>query len=367
MSKNDLLKEIKVDNNTIKHISTIVTEKDNIPMWDLFKVKLSNGLTCNVVAEHGTIYNGIPNDLIRSFVFNRIPNLMQKENKSDYIFLGKIYQENGKYRITRHYHSFYCKDGKTAQEMFEQAYPNIKESNRKNNSENKEIVDQEYVYFIHATDFDITTDVFNNGLINYRGNHLGSTFTPISDIDIKKHNGVLEDIVRKYGEALNRRYIFILKIPKRYYLYTNRYGEKYEMPIFKQTKNNDGIHGNSSIVINELIYGVLDRNSNTNIILNPNYNEKYNPNGLSYSDEQEIEMEQYGINLSEYRKRTGTNKNYEELKKIDEKTGYWSNICKYYGIPYTSQPNTKKSSIPFFKKIREELSKELNNKKRRKI
>ena len=99
MSKIDLLKEIKADNNTIKHISTIVTEKDNIPIWDLFEVKLSNGLTCNVVAEHGAIYNGIPHDLIRSFVFDRIPNLMQKENKSDCIFLGKTYQQNGKTRI----------------------------------------------------------------------------------------------------------------------------------------------------------------------------------------------------------------------------------------------------------------------------
>jgi hypothetical protein len=335
----ELIPEINLENGSIKHIS-IINNKENKPIWDMFEVRLSNGINCNVVAEHNCIQTDMPQELIKKFVIDRLQELMKKENKDDCVFLGTIYQQDGKYKFTRHYNSFYCESGKTAQEMFDIIYPslNYKNSNNKT-TKNDEQFDDEYIYFVHATEGNNIDSIFKDGLKNFRGNHLGSTLRPISKRD---NQDSLEKYSYDYAKNSGRRYVYIVKIPKRYYCYINRYGEKYEMPVFKQTKSSDGLHGNMSYFINNLVYGVFDSlNPSKGIIKNALYNTKYNPNGLSYSVEQLDQMKDDGLDLTWYESRTGIERDFNELKEIDDKLATYKIICEHYNIPYSNNISNK--------------------------
>jgi len=338
MQKTNLLPIIHLNNGNIQHVS-IINNKENKPIWDMFELEyIETGIKkrCKVITEHNTINSHIPKEVIEKFTIDRLTgteSLIHKEGKSDFIFLGAIKKTNEKYSFMRHYHSFYCEEGKTAQEMFNKVYPSLQKS-QIINSQQREPLDDEYTYFFHGANVDKRDKIFKNGLDDRFGPHLGSISYPISQFRCN----TLEESAKKYSEYLGRisstgnKYIYIVKVPKRYYCYTNRHGQKYEMPIFKCETDNLS----DTVLINNLIYGVLMAQSD-NLFLdkNPYYNPIYNPNGLLYSIEQEENLKLYDnyYELSESAS-TRQNLNFSQLKSLDEKNETFKEVCDYYRIPY---------------------------------
>ena len=96
-------------------------------MWDVFLLDYKYGII-KVVTEHGIITNNLPHYVLKEFTVDRIigdNSLIEKEGYNDMIFLGTMYKKENTFRFTRHYTSFYCKDGKSAQQMFDESHDTI--------------------------------------------------------------------------------------------------------------------------------------------------------------------------------------------------------------------------------------------------
>lgn len=130
---------IVIGNEKLKLVS-VINNKNNQPIWDVYDVEyIEDGIKkkCKVVVEHNTINNNIPINIVKSFAIDRLKGNtslikreeIRKKDKVDIVFLGKIYQKDGRYRYTRHYNSFYCKNGKNALNEFDEHLTEIKNIN----------------------------------------------------------------------------------------------------------------------------------------------------------------------------------------------------------------------------------------------
>lgn len=130
MNDTNLISNIKIGESNLEHLS-IINNKEGEPIWDLFQVEIINGAMkrkVEFVAERGIINETISPEILEKFIINRLTgehNLLEKQGYKDIIFLGTMYQKDGQTRFTRNYNSFYCKNGKNAEKMFEECYDEI--------------------------------------------------------------------------------------------------------------------------------------------------------------------------------------------------------------------------------------------------
>lgn len=195
---------------------------------------------------------------------------------------------------------------------------------------------EEFSYFLHGTtvnDVSIVNEIFNNGLINYRGNDMLSTMWPINIKD-----GELGEKMREYAGTKGNA-VFVIRIPK-YYLTPkaiNGQLQQIPLPIWKHLSNS-GEHSEISQLAPELVYGVYI-STNDSFISNPNYSPVHNPVGLQF-DNQQIDyllnnevMEMYNFAVSR------KDKSFEELTHIDDESHNWNNALTQYNNHFGIEQN----------------------------
>ncbi len=198
----------------------------------------------------------------------------------------------------------------------------------------------EFMYYFHGTDItdsNLVKEVFNNGLINYRGNDMMSTMWPM-----KIHEGELGQKMKEYAGTKGNT-VFVIKIPK-YYLYPatiNGELQQAPMPIWKHLSST-GERGDVSQLSPELIYGVYFA-ENESFIQNPNYCPVHNPNGLQYDAAQIEHLTNYATEdwIGFANKRN--NYSYEELLHSDEKTHFWDDYIRIYNEHFGIESKNKRN------------------------
>ena len=195
----------------------------------------------------------------------------------------------------------------------------------------------EFAYFFHGTtvtDLSLINEIFDNGLINYRGNDILSTMWPI-----KINDGELGRKMKEYAGTKGNA-VFVIKIPKYYLTPRTLYGQLQQipLPIWKRLSS-FGERGEISQLSPELIHGVYLTN-NDSFIPNPNYSPVHNPTGLQF-DNQQIEyllnngvmnMYQFAVDRK--------NISFEELSKKDNIAHNWDNSLAQYSQHFGVQENT---------------------------
>lgn len=192
----------------------------------------------------------------------------------------------------------------------------------------------EFAYFFHGTTIDnpsLIDEIFNNGLINYRGNDMLSTMWPM-----KINDGELGQKMKEYAGTKGNA-VFVIKIPK-YYLTPrtlNGQLQQIPLPIWKPLST-FGEHGEIAQLSPELIYGVYLA-ENDAFIANPNYSPVHNPTGLQFDNQQIEYLLNNGIegmyNFAVDRK----NKSFGELTQIDNNANNWENAIQQYNQHYGIQ------------------------------
>lgn len=206
--------------------------------------------------------------------------------------------------------------------------------------------DDKYCYYIHGTNNDDIENFFNKGLVSYRGNSINSTLYPIDNEEILSIG--LRQIEQDYTKQHNFKYAYIIKIPNYYMGYIEHRDGSIEppIPLWIPTSQTDAYNRKISILTPHIIAGVYSRERNQ-IMPNPNYNPKYNPEGMQYANEQEENM----LNSfhSEYLKwmefaRARRNFGYKDLKARDQKHNIWRGSLQRYDnlIPEKFSPRPAK-------------------------
>lgn len=195
----------------------------------------------------------------------------------------------------------------------------------------------EYSYFFHGTtikDSSLINEIFDNGLINYRGNDMLSTMWPM-----KISSGELGQKMKEYAGTKGNA-VFVIKIPK-YYLTPRTSNGKLQqipLPIWKPLSSS-GKHGEISQLSPELVYGVYLA-ENDSFILNPNFSPVHNPTGLQFDNQQVEYLLNNGVmNMYDFavdRK----DKSFEELSQKDNVAHNWDNVLAQYSEHFRIQENT---------------------------
>lgn len=284
-----------------------------------------------VFCEYGTSQM-LPDDRSKTeFFVNRLfgsNGLIVKEGRNDYIYLGGVY-DNGR-RTTRFNRT---NTGKTMQEEFDEYFKSsiLPKLTLQSNPSDYDLIDMEYHFHTGKEDMN---EIFSSGLFCNYGHSFGpsftSTFYPAELNDLPLVNN-LADAARAYGNdtAMKGSRIFITRVPKKYKGLKKTTGGVYPpMPTMKTLDASK----NESLVIPEIIYGMYDLESGI-LYKNPNYNEKYNPNGLTYDHEtiNKIDTEGIAPDLVHFMKMR-RDYNYDQLKLHDDKHGIFDQYCQYYGI-----------------------------------
>lgn len=185
----------------------------------------------------------------------------------------------------------------------------------------------EFMYYFHGTnitDPNLVKEVFNNGLINYRGNDMASTMWPM-----KIHEGELGQKMKEYAGTKGNT-VFVIKIPK-YYLYPKTLNGELQqapMPIWKHLSS-FGEHGDVSQLSPELVYGVYFA-ENDSFIQNPNYSPVHNPNGLQFDVAQIGHLRIYASEDWIRFANSRNNYSYDQLLQSDDKTHMWDDYVRIY-------------------------------------
>ena len=257
--------------------------------------------------------------------------LIVKEQRNDYIYLGGLTKD--KSSGSRYSRFNIADNGKAMQQVIDERLrellPNF---SFKRVNEDWDLFN--ISYYFHTGGEDVQ-EVFKKGLVSRFGRgstdgfcSLVSTFYSVNYGHFAEVNS-LHDCARLYGtktRGLGNK-VFIARIPK---IYQGKKAENGVMyPPLPTHKVLDGEYG-KCIFIPQLIYAVYDLDSNT-MYRNPNYNVKYNPNGLSYDNlvadrVKESDKDWYDFMES----RIG--KSYSELKRMDLKNRNFEQACAYYGI-----------------------------------
>ena len=259
--------------------------------------------------------------------------LIIKEQRNDYIYLGGINEEDREHRFSRFRR---LDDGKTMQQTIDERVMQkvLPKLSFENMGEDWDLLNMEY--YFHTGNEDMS-DVFTNGMRNRYGSggrdgfcSLSSTFYPIVTGGFCESNGLC-DAVKLYGEATRGKgsKVFIIRMPLNYRGKVAADGNPYPpMPTHKLMDYESG----DSIIIPEIIYGMYDLD-NKILYKNPNYNPKYNPNGLSYDQEAADVIKVISgawYNFMKSRIRIP----YDVLKRTDERNRTFEQACKCYGIDY---------------------------------
>lgn len=191
--------------------------------------------------------------------------------------------------------------------------------------------DDKYQYFIHGTNNSEIEKFFNKGLISDRGNSIISTLYPIDEEEIQSIG--LREKEKRYTKYYGFSYCYIIKIPKQYMGWMIHRDNSIEppIPIWIPTNNRSEI-GKVSILTPHLIAGVYSAERDQ-IMPNPNYDPKYNPTGMQYSNEQIENMllsqhSDYGKWMMIARARNDFS--FQELVDKDTKSNFWSEYLTHY-------------------------------------
>lgn len=207
--------------------------------------------------------------------------------------------------------------------------------------------DDRFQYFFHGTNNDNVENFFNNGLMSSRGNSITSTMYPMENDEIEKLG--LRAMEQRYCQQYGFKYCYAIKIPNYYMGWMIHRDNSIEVPIplWIPTDKISDVNCPVSIFCPHLICGVY-RNDTQQVMPNPNYNPKYNPNGMQFAKEQEENMlltshpdYQQWLNFS--RMRNGMK--FEELKLKDEKSGFWIPHLERYNSLITEQYNPRPANI----------------------
>lgn len=195
---------------------------------------------------------------------------------------------------------------------------------------------EEFSYFFHGTtitDSSLINEIFDNCLINYRGNDMFSTMWPV-----KINEGELGKKMKQYAGTKGNA-VFVVKIPKCYLTPRTVNGrlQQIPLPIWKHLSNS-GEHGEISQLSPQLIYGVYLA-KNDSFISNSNYSPVHNPTGLQF-DNQQIEylLNNDVINMYDFAINR-KNKTFEELVRIDDIAHNWDNALAQYSEHFNIKQN----------------------------
>ena len=201
---------------------------------------------------------------------------------------------------------------------------------------------EEFSYFFHGTtisDPSLVNEIFNNGLINYRGNDMLSTMWPM-----QISAGELGQKMKEYAGTKGNA-VFVIKIPK-YYLTprtTNGQLQQIPLPIWKHLSSS-GDHGDISQLSPELVYGVYFA-ENDSFMQNPNYSPVHNPTGLQF-DNQQIEFLLNNCVMGMYNFAVGRkDKSFEELTQADDIAHNWDNALSQYSDHFGIEQNKNHHSL----------------------
>ncbi len=185
-----------------------------------------------------------------------------------------------------------------------------------------EELDERYLYLVHGANDDSVESVFNYGICSNRGNRIGSVLTQLSKDDIKLKG--LRALEKGFCDENYCKYCYVVKIPKFYYGWVGRDGAiEPPLPLFYEEDN-------KSMFTPHLVAGVYSRERDK-VATNPNFNPKYNPNGMKYAKEQEELFEHTSLFNDWYRyasSRDGMTN--DELKTFDEQMGTWRPVLQRY-------------------------------------
>ena len=201
---------------------------------------------------------------------------------------------------------------------------------------------EEFSYFFHGTlvnDSSKINEIFNNGLINYRGNDMQSTMWPM-----EVNDGKLAQKMKEYAGTKGNA-VFVIKIPK-YYLtpkIVNGQLQQIPLPIWKKMPTTSEYEDISQLSP-ELVYGVYIT-ENDSFIQNPNYSPVHNPIGLQFDNKQIdylLNNEAIGMyNFAVSRK----DKPFEELAQADDIAHNWDNVLTQYSKHFGIQQNKNHRSL----------------------
>jgi hypothetical protein len=342
----------------------IISEQEQLFDFYIIRLFYKDGTTKDIRAycELGTSDN-LEHEEKNEFFYRQLfgkNGLIIKERRNDYLFLGGISKENDGQKF-----SINNKDqnGKMLQRIIadrvEKLWPKL---SSRGDPKDFDLLDMDF--YFHSGGEDIN-EVFQNGLRSRFGSggidgfcSLESTFHHVSGEWCEYSR--LYDCVKQYGDRAGR-YVYILKIRSIYRgSRVTKDGNLYPpMPTHRLIDYESG----DSYITPEIIYGVYDTVTDE-IYLNPNFNLKYNPEGLSYDQETYNNVIQSGAaNASKWRefmesRRTMT---FPELVKKDRKSlniVYSINaICNKYGI--------KSNSLNLFQKFNSNLFNSFNSSRHR--
>lgn len=162
------------------------------PIWDMYDLKITyyNGFEkhLKLFSEHDSIDNNIPDNIKKWFFIDRLygPNgLIIKEDRDDYLFLGKLYKTDKGYETSRFYHSFYCENGKNAQTTFDEHYESIMTTvNMQEEAKKQEKERQEKNKLLQRIKkFGITEEEYDS-LITYQGTEYFISNTLLHEVSL---------------------------------------------------------------------------------------------------------------------------------------------------------------------------------------
>ena len=201
----------------------------------------------------------------------------------------------------------------------------------------------EFVYFFHGTtmsDPSLIDEMFNNGLISYRGNNMSSTMTKTNI-----NNGELASKMKEYKNIQGGNAIFVIKIPK-YYLTpktSNGQLQQIPLPIWKKVSTS-GEKGDVCQLSPELIYGVY-LSQNDSFVHNSNYTPVHNPDGLQFDISQIDHLNNYADEKWIKFANDRNNYMYNELQQRDQEQQIWSNATMQYKQHFGIEQNKNHHSL----------------------
>ena len=196
---------------------------------------------------------------------------------------------------------------------------------------------EEFVYFFHGTtmtDPALVDEMFNNGLISYRGNNMSSTMTKTNVED-----GELATKLKEYKKIQGGNVVFVIKIPK-YYLTPKVQNDQLmqiPLPIWKKISTS-GEKGDVCQLSPELVYGVYI-SQNDSFIQNPNYLPVHNPDGLQFDVSQIEYMRNYVDEKWIQFANDRNNYMYNDLQIQDQNQQTWNDAVIQYKQHFGIQEN----------------------------
>jgi hypothetical protein len=177
----------------------------------------------------------------------------------------------------------------------------------------EEYKEKQNIYFLLATNEDITKKMFTIGAV-IQNNSLEESL--VRDKSFTEDSLLIEAI------SSNCRYVYEIKIPKTFYGSVNNFGKIVDqpLPLLTPSEQYDENHVEIKVLDSAYVYGVYDHEKER-FEKNPGYQGFHNPRGAHYTNEQ---LEMFKYDMFEYEQACDRNsKSYFELtqgKVLEEDT-----------------------------------------------